>query len=290
MGGRALTDALVHESARLTGPSPVGALRPLRVRWLGRVPYREALAVQTALFSRGHDDHLLLLEHQHVFTHGASADLATNVLVDPASVGAELVAVNRGGDVTYHGPGQLVGYPIVTLAPKHGRSATSGLADTKAYVCSVEQLVIDVLAGLGLANAGRLDGYPGVWIDPLGESPRKICAIGVRLSRGRTMHGFAINVSTDLRYLREYLVPCGIADKAVTSLAEDASTHRWSRSSRSSPVTPRAGGATARSTGPTSRGSTRPMTSRRSAVVPVRARRCGAPMPALARPTVRPSA
>ena len=226
MGGRALTDAPVHESARTTGPSPVGTPRPLRVRWLGRVPYREALAVQTALFSRGHDDHLLLLEHPHVFTHGASADLATNVLVDPADVGAELVAVNRGGDVTYHGPGQLVGYPIVTLPPKHGagkhgRSATSGLADTKAYVCSVEQLVIDVLADLGLANAGRLDGYPGVWIDPAGEDPRKICAIGVRLSRSRTMHGFALNVSTDLRYLREYIVPCGIADKAVTNLVEE---------------------------------------------------------------------
>ena len=83
------------------------------------MPYREVLAVQTALFTHGHDDHLLLLEHPHVFTHGASADLAGNVLVDPASVGAELVRVNRGGDVTYHGPGQLVGYPILSLSLIH---------------------------------------------------------------------------------------------------------------------------------------------------------------------------
>ena len=85
----------------------------LRVRWLGRVPYREALALQTALFERGRGDHLLLLEHPHVFTHGPRADLASNLLVEPESVGAELVAVKRGGDITYHGPGQLVGYPVV---------------------------------------------------------------------------------------------------------------------------------------------------------------------------------
>ena len=92
----------------------------LRVRWLGRVPYREALAVQTAIFTYGVDDHLLLLEHPHVFTHGPRADLAANVLVEPASVGAELVSVKRGGDVTYHGPGQLVGYPIVNVSNSVG--------------------------------------------------------------------------------------------------------------------------------------------------------------------------
>lgn len=193
----------------------------LRVRWLGRVPYREALSVQEALFAHGHEQHLLLLEHPHVFTHGPRADLAHHLLVDPASVGAELVAVNRGGDITYHGPGQLVGYPILNLAPKYGGAGTTGLADTVAYVRSVEQLVIDTLAELGLPNAGRLDDYPGVWLDPASEHPRKICAIGVRLSRGRTMHGFALNVTTDLRYLREHIVPCGIGDKAVTSLAAE---------------------------------------------------------------------
>ncbi|MGE0507425.1 MAG: lipoyl synthase [Acidimicrobiia bacterium] len=193
---------------------------PLRVRWLGRVPYTEALGLQEALFAHGREQHLLLLEHPHVFTHGARADLRANVLVEPASVGASLVGVNRGGDVTYHGPGQLVGYPILSLPPKHGTNG-SGLTDTVAYVRTVEQVVIDSLAELGLPNAGRLRDYPGVWIDPDGPDPRKICAIGVRLSRGRTMHGFALNVTTDMRYLREYIVPCGIPDRPVTSLAEE---------------------------------------------------------------------
>ena len=192
---------------------------PLHVRWLGRVPYREALAVQESLFRHGTDNHLLLLEHQHVFTHGPRADLGVNVLVEPASVGAELVAVQRGGDVTYHGPGQLVGYPIVSLPAKHG--GIGGPPDTTAHVCNVEQLIIDTLAELGLPNARRLAEYPGVWMDPDGPNPRKICAIGVRVSRGRTMHGFAINVTTDMRYLRDYIVPCGIADRPVTSLAEE---------------------------------------------------------------------
>ena len=193
---------------------------PLHVRWLGRVPYREALDLQQALFTHGSQNHLLLLEHPHVFTHGPSADLATNVLVAPATVSAELVAVNRGGDVTYHGPGQLVGYPILSLAPKNGR--IGGLTDSVKYVCSVEQLIIDTLVELGLPNVGRLREYPGVWVDPEGANPRKICAIGVRLSRNRTMHGFALNISTDMRYLRDYIVPCGIADRPVTSLTEES--------------------------------------------------------------------
>ena len=191
----------------------------LHVRWLGRVPYREALAVQESLFRHGSANHLLLLEHRHVFTHGPRADLDLNVLVDPVSVGAELVSVNRGGDVTYHGPGQLVGYPIVSLPPKHG--GQFGPPDTVAHVRNVEQLIIDALSELGLPNAGRLADYPGVWIDPNGPEPRKICAIGVRVSRGRTMHGFAINVNTDMRYLRDYIIPCGIADRPVTSLSEE---------------------------------------------------------------------
>ena len=183
---------------------------PLRVRWLGRVPYREALAVQTAMFANGTGQHLLLLEHPHVFTHGARSDLSANLRCEPAAVGAELVAVKRGGDITYHGPGQLVGYPIVNVDNRLGASA---------HVCNVEGLIIDALAELGLPNAGRLDGFAGVWLD--GPAPRKICAIGVRLSRGRTMHGFALNVTTDMTYLREHIVPCGIADKPVTSLAEE---------------------------------------------------------------------
>jgi lipoyl synthase len=190
----------------------VTAAGPLRVRWLGRVRYREALALQTSLFEHGTADHLLLLEHPHVFTHGPRADLSTNVLVEPASVGAELVSVKRGGDVTYHGPGQLVGYPIVNVPNALGASD---------HVCAIQRLVVGTLEELGVADVGCLGEYPGVWVGVNGPNPRKICAIGVRLSHGRAMHGFALNVSTDMRYLRDYIVPCGIGHKPVTSLAEE---------------------------------------------------------------------
>ena len=129
----------------------------------------------------------------------------------PADVGAELVAVSRGGDITYHGPGQLVGYPILTVANK---------LDAAGHVRNVEQVVIDTLAAFGV-SAGRLPEYPGVWVDAAGPNPRKICAIGVRLKAGRTMHGFALNVATDMAYLREHIVACGIGDRPVTSLREE---------------------------------------------------------------------
>lgn len=187
----------------------------LRIRWLGTVPYTEALALQQGLYTHGNADHLLLLEHPHVYTLGLRADEA-NILVDAATVGAEVVHADRGGDVTYHGPGQLVGYPIMSVAGKRG----GGMADTVAYVCGVEQLVIDTLTELGLPDVGRLSDYPGVWVAPGSANPRKICAIGVRLSRGRSMHGFALNVATDMDYWG-YIVPCGIPDKAVTSLAAE---------------------------------------------------------------------
>jgi lipoic acid synthetase len=189
----------------------------LRARWLGRVPYADALALQRALFEHGHENHLLLLEHPHVYTMGVRASM-DNVLVDPASVGAELHWTDRGGDVTYHGPGQLVGYPIVSLPAKHGTG--SGMADTVAYVRSVEQLLIDALSDVGLPGAGRLREYPGVWVEPDGPNPRKIAAIGVRLTRGRTMHGFALNVDPDLAMFG-HIVPCGIVGKPVTSLAAE---------------------------------------------------------------------
>jgi len=185
----------------------------LRIRWLGTVPYADAHALQQGLHQRSADDHLLLLEHPHVYTLGVRADLA-NVLVPPASVGAELVRADRGGDVTYHGPGQLVGYPILTVPGKRG----GGMADTVAYVRAVEQLVIDALAELGLPDAGRLHDFPGVWVEPDGPRPRKIAAIGVKLARGRSMHGFALNVDPDMAMFG-HIVPCGIADKPVTSLA-----------------------------------------------------------------------
>ena len=158
-----------------------------------------------------------MLEHQHVFTYGSNTDLTKNLKCDPNQVGADLVKVNRGGDITYHGPGQLVVYPILNLAPKHG---VNGPADMQAYVSDVEQLVIDTLVHLGVQNVGRFAGYPGVWVDVQSDQPKKICAIGVRVSRGRTMHGFALNVSTDLSYMREHIVPCGIAEYPVTSLCE----------------------------------------------------------------------
>ena len=189
----------------------------LNVRWLGKVPYREALAVQNAMFKHSTRQHLLMLEHPHVFTYGPNADLEKNLKCDPQQVGAELVKVNRGGDVTYHGPGQLVVYPILNLASKHG---ANGPADMQVYVFNVEQLVIDTLVRLGVQNVGRLNGYPGVWVDVQSDEPKKICAIGVRVSRGRTMHGFALNVSTDLSFMREHIVPCGISEHDVTSLHE----------------------------------------------------------------------
>ena len=123
------------------------------------MPYTEALELQRALHRERADDHLLLLEHPHVYTLGVRADME-HVLVPPESVGAELVRADRGGDVTYHGPGQLVGYPVLTVPGKRG----GGMADTVAYVRSVEQLVIDTLVELGLSDVGRLDDYPGVWV------------------------------------------------------------------------------------------------------------------------------
>jgi lipoic acid synthetase len=174
------------------------------------------------LFEHGVDQHLLLLEHPHVFTYGHTADLTNNLRCDPVAVGAELVQVQRGGDITYHGPGQLVGYPILSLPAKHG---TDGPADTRSYIYDVEQLIVDTLTQLGVRNAGRMGEFPGVWLDPNTDSARKICAIGVRVGSGstdrRTMHGFALNVSTDMTFMREHIVPCGIADYAVTSLLEE---------------------------------------------------------------------
>ena len=189
----------------------------LHVRWLGRVRYAEALAVQDAMFRHGTGNRLLLMEHPHVFTYGPSADLKKNLRCDPAEVGADFVSVKRGGDITYHGPGQLVGYPLVNLASKHGND---GPADTVAYVCSVEQVIIDSLHEIGLTNAARFTGYPGVWLD-VDTNPRKICAIGVRVSRRRTMHGFAVNVHTDLEYMTTNIVPCGIDEYPVTSIAAE---------------------------------------------------------------------
>ncbi|MCS7023579.1 MAG: lipoyl(octanoyl) transferase LipB [Bryobacteraceae bacterium] len=185
-------------------------MRSCVVRDLGRMPFAEAYALQQALVERrkqGLDaDYLLLVEHPHVITMGRNGRrehlLASEELLSRA--GIEFHHTDRGGDVTYHGPGQLVVYPIFDLK--------QWKRDVGAYVRGLEQVVIDTLADFGLKGQ-RLAGCTGVWV-----SGAKICAIGVHLSRWVTSHGLALNITTDLSYFR-YIVPCGLT-KPVTSLAE----------------------------------------------------------------------
>lgn len=156
---------------------------------------------------------LLLVEHNPVYTLGKSGKLE-NMLVSEAylrSIGAEFYRIERGGDVTFHGPGQIVGYPILDL-----EKLGIGL---RGYIDALEQAIIDVCAEWGV-EAGRIEGASGVWIEPESVRARKICAIGVRSSRFVTMHGFAMNVATDLRYF-SHINPCGFVDKGVTSLSRE---------------------------------------------------------------------
>lgn len=184
----------------------------LLVRWLGRVPYGEALLLQDALVGARRlpacPDTLLLLEHPPVITIGRAGD-PVHVLLDAgqrAARGIELYETGRGGDVTYHGPGQLVGYPVVALPPER--------RDAHRYLRDLEEALILAVGDLGV-SARRVPGSTGVWA---GE--RKLGAIGVRLSTGWiTSHGFALNVTTDLSEFAS-IVPCGIAGCGVTSLAE----------------------------------------------------------------------
>ncbi|WP_419212538.1 lipoyl(octanoyl) transferase LipB [Maribacter sp. X9] len=155
-------------------------------------------------------NHFLLVEHPHVYTLGKSGDMQ-NLLVDEKTLeekGAKFYKINRGGDITYHGPGQIVGYPILDL--------DNFFTDIHKYLRFLEEIVILTLAEYGL-KAERSKGETGVWLD--GDTPfaRKICAMGVRASRWVTMHGFALNVNADLGYF-DMMIPCGIKDKAVTSL------------------------------------------------------------------------
>jgi lipoyl(octanoyl) transferase len=157
---------------------------------------------------------LLFVEHPHVYTLGKSGK-ENNLLINPeflASIGATFYKTDRGGDITYHGPGQLVGYPILDL-----NALGMGV---KKYIELLEESIIQTLRHFGIETA-RLDGATGVWIAPGSHAPgRKICALGVRVSRGITMHGFALNVNTDLNYFR-YINPCGFTDKGVTSLEQE---------------------------------------------------------------------
>jgi len=179
------------------------------VRRLGLVDYDQAWALQRRLAesrrARRSPDTLVLLQHPHTYTIGRSGTRDHVYLTDAELVarGIAWLEVDRGGDVTYHGPGQLVGYPIIDLGPN---------PDVGTYLRNLEGCLIDVLAEFGI-RAGRLEGYTGVW---LGD--RKIAAIGVKVAQGITTHGFALNVATDLGMFG-HILPCGIPDKGVTSMA-----------------------------------------------------------------------
>jgi lipoyl(octanoyl) transferase len=180
------------------------------LRELGRVEYGKALEYQQALVEQRKrgliPDQLLLLEHPHTITLGRNGHIENLLAGDQAllSAGISFHPTDRGGDITYHGPGQVVGYPILDL--------NEWKRDVHVYVRSIEQVMIDALADFGVA-AGRLAGCTGVWVDG-----RKIGAIGVHISRWITSHGFALNVNTDLSYFG-YIVPCGIS-KPITSMAQ----------------------------------------------------------------------
>ena len=195
---------------------------------LGRKSYGESLAVQEKYFndiielkranrrngtSEPTNNFLLWVEHPPVFTLGKSGKIE-HLLVDQqalAEKGIEFFQTNRGGDITFHGPGQIVGYPIFDL--------DNFFTDIHKYLRFLEQAVIDTLTEYGL-EATRSEGETGVWLDVGTPFARKICAMGVRASRWVTMHGFALNVNTDLSYLN-HIVPCGIQGKGVTSLAKE---------------------------------------------------------------------
>ena len=185
-------------------------MRCYETRKLGLTPYAEALVLQEELVARRKrdeiPDQLLLLEHPHVITLGRAANRA-NVLADDATrarLGVELFETGRGGDVTYHGPGQLVGYPIVKLPPGH--------QDIRRYVRNIQEVLIRAARDFGVEAEPRGGDFVGVWV-----GAEKLAAIGVRVSRWVTMHGFAFNVTTDLNYF-QLIVPCGIRGHGVTSL------------------------------------------------------------------------
>ena len=201
-------------------PMPSGSTPeagPIVASWLGRVDYGEALALQKRLVAERADgridDQLLLLEHPRVLTLGRGAD-PVHVRADPATLaaqGIEVVRVERGGEVTYHGPGQLVAYPIIALSPR-------GLL-VRPLVRALEAALIATCAAYDVA-AARRDGHPGCWCDPDGPDPRKIGALGLRIERGVSYHGIALNVTVDLADF-ELIDPCGMPGVASTSIARE---------------------------------------------------------------------
>ncbi len=199
----------------------------VHVRDLGQMPYRAAWDLQEALLQANirvksgemgpeaaTENHLLFVEHPPVYTLGKSGKIE-HVLIaaeERAAKGIEFYHTNRGGDITFHGPGQIVGYPIFDLEKLY--------TDIGRYLRELEEVIIRTLADYGVA-AGRSKGETGVWIDAdVPGRERKICAMGVRCSRWITMHGFAFNINTDLDYFN-YIIPCGIQNKQVASLANE---------------------------------------------------------------------
>lgn len=204
-------------------------IQQIKYKDLGLIDYKEAWDFQETLFKEtitikiqnrkdntniSTQHHLLFCEHPHVYTLGKSGNEA-HLLLSEAMLkqkGATYYKINRGGDITYHGPGQIVGYPILDL--------DYFFTDIHKYLRFLEEMVIRTLAEYGI-EAGRYEGYTGVWLDADNpQKARKICAMGVRCSRWVTMHGFAFNVNPDLSYF-ENIIPCGIDDKQVTSLQKE---------------------------------------------------------------------
>lgn len=188
----------------------------------GIIEYSEALAKQEKMFNDAIawklgggnvDNALVMCEHPHVYTLGKSGNEGNMLINESAlnALGAKLFHISRGGDITYHGPGQVVAYPIFDIE-QYGL----GL---KEYIHRMEQSVIDVCGYYGI-EAGRLEGATGVWLDAHTPQARKICAIGVQSSHYVTMHGLALNVNTDLKYFH-YINPCGFRDKGVTSVSQE---------------------------------------------------------------------
>ena len=204
--------------------------REVTFQELGNIPFDQAWSLQERLLKENTQiklqqrlgklsldvqttNYLLFCEHPHVYTLGKSG-AEENLLLDEAAMaqrGVSFVRINRGGDITYHGPGQLVAYPIWDL--DHFKT------DLHWYLRTLEEVVIQVCAHYGI-EGGRLEGATGVWVDTDSLNPRKICAMGIRCSRWVTMHGLALNVNADLTYFQG-IVPCGIQDKGVTSLAAE---------------------------------------------------------------------
>lgn len=206
-------------------------MRNVHFRDLGAIDYAEAWDLQKRLFQTNIDrkltnrnlpeteqtpteDHLLFCEHPHVYTLGKSGK-ESHLLLNEQGLrdkGVQFFPIDRGGDITYHGPGQIVGYPILDL--------DHHFTDIHRFLRTLEEAVIGTLEAYGI-KAGRIEGLTGVWLDETDPTKaRKICAFGIRASRWVTMHGFAFNVNTDLGFFQN-IVPCGITDKGVTSMAKE---------------------------------------------------------------------